>query len=190
MTGFASALAGHAAWDHNAHFVILTEVKKSYNSMGGFWGEKMINLSFPPPTSTFEGRLRRESIPLTSFPRKRESSIIKYFLDSGSSPEWRIEELCKGLNVTTGKNLIPDQETVSQQEKMSFRTKARNLKTLKLLESRFLASLQNGIKVNYDTVSPGREVFRVLSFSMSILGWPQTNIYKRSWLGGIISPQA
>ena len=29
----------------------------------------------------------------------------------------------------------------------------RNLKALKLLESRFLATLRNDIKVNYDTVS-------------------------------------
>jgi hypothetical protein len=36
---------------------------------------------------------------------------------------------------------------------LSFRTYVRNPKTLKLLESRFLASLRNDIKVNYDTVS-------------------------------------
>ena|GEM_PF-1903167 len=33
------------------------------------------SLSFPPPMKTFEGRLQRESRPLPSFPRKRESSI-------------------------------------------------------------------------------------------------------------------
>ena len=37
--------------------------------------------------------------------------------------------------------------------KMSFRTYVRNLKTLKLFESRFLASHRNDKKVNYDTVS-------------------------------------
>jgi hypothetical protein len=36
---------------------------------------------------------------------------------------------------------------------VSFRTYVRNLKVLKLLESRFLASLRNDKKYNCDTVS-------------------------------------
>jgi len=43
-------------------------------------------------------------------------------------------------------------------EKMSFRTYVRNLKTWELLESRFLASLRNDIKVNCDTVSKAGKV--------------------------------
>jgi hypothetical protein len=33
------------------------------------------SLSFPPPMKTFEGRLHRESRPLPSFPRRRESRV-------------------------------------------------------------------------------------------------------------------
>jgi|GEM_PF-4241533 len=47
----------------------------------------------------------------------------------------------------------PFVETVSQLEKMSFRTYVRNLKVLNLLKPRFLASLRNDTKMNCDTVS-------------------------------------
>ena len=42
--------------------------------------------------------------------------------------------------------------TVSELEKVSFRTHVRNLNALYLLKTRFLASLRNDIITNYDTV--------------------------------------
>ena len=43
--------------------------------------------------------------------------------------------------------------TVSELEKVSFRTHVRNLNALYLLKTRFLASLRNDKKMNYDTAS-------------------------------------
>ena len=83
MIGLASALAGHAAWEHNDHFVILTEVKRSYKSRGGFWGEKLFSC-FVASRIAWKWSLFHS----------RAGGGSKKDMDSGSSPEWPEAYFC------------------------------------------------------------------------------------------------
>ncbi|MDP2854739.1 MAG: hypothetical protein Q8O28_10920 [Smithellaceae bacterium] len=68
------------------------------------------------------------------------------------------------LLINTDWGIPRDSETGLSLEKLSFRTNVRNLNALNLFKTRFLASLRNDTKINYDTASAWEKGRNLLLF--------------------------